>query len=70
MTPQEAAQLYDSFPPERQDMPREQFVKTVTGILDPQANTQILDHMVQGKRRATCGRIERAKIDAALRERG
>ena len=70
MTPQEAAQLYDSFPPERQDMPREQFVKTVTGILDPQVSTQILDHMVQRKRRATCGRIEQVKIDAALGERG
>ena len=70
MTPQEEARLYDSFPPERQDMPREQFVRQAMDAMDLKANKKILDHMVQRKRQVTRGRIEQARIDAALRERG
>jgi len=69
MTPQQIAAVYDSMTPEQQNMPREQFIRQAMDAIDPKANKKILDHMVQRKRRATCGQIERVKIDAALRER-
>lgn len=69
MTPQQIAAVYDSMTPEEQDMPREQFIRQAMDTLDPAANTKILDHMVQQKRQVTQGRLEQARIDAALRER-
>ena len=68
MTPQQIAAVYDSFPPEQQDMPREQFIRQAMDVMDPKANEKILDHMVQRKRQATQGRLEQARIDAVLRQ--
>ena len=62
-------QLYDSMTPKEQDMPREQFIRQTMDTLDPTANTKILDHMVQRKRQVMQGRVEQARIDAALRAR-
>ena len=70
MTPQQIAAVYDSMTPEQQNMPREQFIRQAMDAMDPAANEKILDHMVQRKRQATQGRIQKAQIDAALRERG
>jgi len=67
MNRQQIAAVYDSFTPEQQNMPREQFIKQAMDTVDLKANSKILDHMVQRKRQATRGRIERARIDAALR---
>jgi hypothetical protein len=70
MTPQQIAAVYDSMIPEQQNMPREQFIRQCMDTLDPVANKKILDHMVQRKRQVTQGRLEQARIDAVLRERG
>ena len=57
------AALYDSFTPEEQDIPREQFIKRTMDALDPNKMMQEADMMAQGQ-------IQRKQIDAALRERG
>ena len=61
--------LYDSFPENQRDMPKEQFIKKTLSTLDPVKNQKILDAMVDRKRQITRGQIEQARIDAALRER-
>jgi len=70
MNQAQIAAVYDSMTPEQQNMPREQFIRQAMDTLDLKSNTKILDHMVQRKRQATQGRIQKAQIDAALRERG
>ncbi len=70
MTPQQIAAVYDNMTPEEQNMPRSEFIRQAMDVMDPKANKKILDHMVQRKRQATQGRLEQARIDAVLRERG
>lgn len=69
MNQTQIAAVYDNMTPEEQNMPREQFIRQAMDAMDPKANEQILDHMVQRKRQATRGRLEQVRIDAALRER-
>lgn len=69
MNQTQIAAVYDNMTPEEQNMPREQFIRQAMDAMDPKANKQILDHMVQRKRQATRGRLEQVRIDAALRER-
>lgn len=59
MTPQQIATIYDSFPPEQQDMPRSEFIKRMTAATDPNKMIQEADMMARG-------RIQQAQIDAAL----
>jgi len=68
MNQAQIAAVYDSMTPEQQNMPREQFIRQAMDAMDPKANEKILDHMVQRKRQATQGRVQKAQIDAALRE--
>ena len=57
-------QLYDSFPESQRDMPREQFVKKMAGLMDPGRMARTVDSMVQRKRWA--GR-NKAEIDRAMK---
>jgi len=64
MNRQQIAKLYDEFPPEQQDMPREQFIKKMSGLLDPTRMARQVDAMVQRKR---WGNRNKAEIDRALK---
>ena len=61
------AALYDSFPEGQKDMPKSEFIKKTMSTLDPIKNMKILDAMVDRKRQVTQGRIEQARIDAAIK---
>lgn len=67
MNRQQIAALYDSFTPEEQDMPREQFIRQTMDAMNPAVNKEILDHMVQQKHQQRVGEAQQAQIDAALR---
>ena len=69
MNRQQIATVYDEFPEGQQDMPREQFIREVLACQDPVANGEILAQMVQGKQQARQGRIQKAQIDAALKDK-
>lgn len=57
------AQIYDSFPEDKQNMPREEFIRKALGCLNPEKNTKILDAMVQKKR---WGMRNKRQIDRAM----
>ncbi len=61
------ATIYDEFPENQRDMPKEQFIRKALGTLDPTKNAKILDAMVDRKRQITQGQIEQARIDAAVK---
>ncbi len=63
MNHQLISDLYDSFPESQRDMPKEQFVKKMTGLMDPGRMVRTVDSMVQRKRWA--GR-NKAEIDRAM----
>ena len=63
MNHQQIAALYDSFPESQRDMPKEQFVKKMTGLMDPDRMARTVDSMIQRKRWA--GR-NKAEIDRAM----
>ena len=63
MNQTQIGQLYDSFPEGQKDMPKEQFVKKMTGLMDPNRMVRTVDSMVQRKRWA--GR-NKAEIDRAM----
>lgn len=52
--------IYDSFPPEEQDMPREQFIRRMIAATDPNKMATEANAIAQG-------RIQKTQIDAALR---
>lgn len=54
------AAIYDSFTPEQQNMPREQFIREAIDALDPNKMIAEADRMAQG-------RMQQRQIDAALR---
>lgn len=60
MNRQQIATLYDSFPEDQQDIPREQFIRETIKALDP-------DRMVRDANAIVQGRLQKARIDAALR---
>ena len=51
--------IYDSFTPEEQDMPREQFIKRAMDAIDPTALAVEANRMAQGQ-------IQKAVIDSAI----
>lgn len=59
MNRQQIAQIYDEFPENQRDMPREQFIKRMSDALDPNKMMQEADAIAQG-------RIQRKQIDEAL----
>lgn len=59
MNRQQIAAIYDGMTPEKQDMPREQFIKQTMDALDP---TKM---MAEADAIAT-GRIQRRQIDEAM----
>lgn len=69
MNRQQIAAIYDSIPPDQQDMPRDQFIKRAMSCIDPAKNKRVLDVMVERKHQQRVGEMQRAQIDAAL-ERG
>lgn len=59
MNRQQIAQIYDSFTPEEQDMPREQFIRQTMDALDPAKIMAEANAMAEG-------RIRKAVIDNAI----
>lgn len=53
------AAIYDSFTPEEQNMPREQFIKRAMDAMDPGKIAIEADRIAQG-------RIQKAVIDSAI----
>jgi len=70
MNRQQIAAIYDSFTPEEQDMPREQFIKRTMSCVDPVKNKKIVDAMVDRKHKQRVGEMQRARIDAAVKRSG
>jgi len=64
MNQQQIAALYDSFPQDQKDMPREQFIKKMSGLLDPNRMAWQVNAMVQRRR---WGNRNKAEIDRAMR---
>lgn len=62
MTPQQIAAIYDGMTPDQQNMPRNEFIRTVTDRLNPAKIVEEVNAMVRG-------RIQKTQIDAALREK-
>lgn len=60
------AQLYDSFPEDQKDMPREQFIRKTMAIVDPVECGEILARMVHGQQQHRRGQAQKAKIDRAV----
>ena len=60
------AQIYDEFPEDQKDIPREQFIRETLGIVDPVECGEILAQMVQGKQQYRRGQIQKAEIDRAM----
>jgi len=60
MNRQQIAKIYDSFPPEEQDMPKTEFIRRMTAAMDPAKMATEANAIAQG-------RIQKAQIDAALR---
>lgn len=63
MNRQQIAKLYDEFPADQRDIPREQFIREVADALDPTKMAAEADAIVQRRR---MGRTNQAAIDAAL----
>ena len=64
MTPQQIAAVYDSMTPEEQNMPREQFIKKVSGLMDPGRMVRTINAMVQKKH---WGMRNKRQIDLAIK---
>ncbi|KKM66374.1 hypothetical protein LCGC14_1481780 [marine sediment metagenome] len=67
MNRQQIAAIYDSFPPEQQNIPRTEFIKRAMNTMNPVRCKKILDVMVQKKHQ---GRVQRAIIDSAITRKG
>lgn len=63
MNQQQIAAVYDSMTLEEQDMPREQFIREVTDVLDPKKMMAEADAIARG-------RIQKAQIDRAMERMG
>jgi len=63
MNHQQIAAIYDNMTPEEQNMPRTEFIKRVSEATDPNKMRQEANMIAKG-------RIEKAKINAALRGQG
>lgn len=59
--------LYDSFPENQRDMPREQFIRKAMDAQNPTKNRKILSAMINRKCQIKTGEMEQARIDSALR---
>lgn len=57
------AALYDSFPEGQQDMPKEAFIKKMSGLLDPSRMARQVDSMIQRRR---WGGKNKREIDRAI----
>lgn len=56
----DVAALYDSLPPEAQNMPRAEFIKRVRELIDPRRMQQDLGQILAGRR-------QKRMIDRAVR---
>ena len=66
LTNAEIDSVYNRFPENGRDMTLVEFRKQVRGILNPQNNTQMLDQMVDARRKHTAAIMEKKRIDRAL----
>lgn len=64
MNREQIAQIYDEFPEDKRDIPREQFIRKVANALDPNKMAAEADIIVQ--RRIT-GRMNKAAIDEVVK---
>lgn len=60
------SKLYDSFPENRRDMPKAEFIKRALNTTDRTANENILNQMVQDKQRTRRAQIQKTVIDSAV----
>lgn len=65
MNRQEISSIYDQFPPDKQNMPREQFIKEMRLLTDPKSMQRDLAD-IQAKREQE--QVNRGIIDNSLRK--
>ena len=63
MNRQQIAQIWDSFPEDKRDMPKERFIRETMNALDPNRMAAEADAIVQRRR---MGRAQQTQIDRAL----
>ena len=61
--------IYDSFPENQRDMPKEQFIKKALATQNPNTIRAFLSSMIERIGLVRAGHMEKAVIDSALRER-
>lgn len=66
MNRQQIAKIYDGFPESQRDCTREQFIREVSGALDPKQMARDVNDIVARRHR---GRAEQARIDAVLQRK-
>lgn len=66
MNYQQIAAIYDGFPENQRDMPREQFISKFMDCQDPVKCNKIVDAMVVRKRQVHQGQIQKSIIDSAI----
>jgi hypothetical protein len=66
MNRQQISQLYDSFPPGQQNIPRAEFIKRAMNTMNPVRCKKILDIMVDDKQRTRRAQVQKAVIDSAI----
>lgn len=69
MNRQQIAAIYDSFPENQRDIPKEQFIRKAMDAQNPTKNRKILSAMINRKCQIKTGEMEQARIDSALREK-
>jgi len=66
MNRQQIAAIYDNLTEDQQNIPREQFIKRVMGVIDPVKNKRVLDAIVERKHQKRVGEMQKAVIDSAI----
>ena len=61
--------IYDSFPENQRNMPKEQFIHKALATQNPTKNRAILSNMIERKCQVKAGQMEQAVINSALRKR-
>lgn len=70
MNRQQIAQLYDSFPPGQQNMPKAEFIKRAMATQSVTKGREILNVMLNDKQRTRRAQIQQAVIDSAIIRKG
>ena len=68
LTMKEVSTFFDTLPEDKRDgMTKDQFMREVKKVLDPQRNAKILDGMIEARSRDRLARETKARIDKAQR---